>query len=187
MRSRVRAIRKSLNLTLADVAARCSPPTTPVTIGRLETGARTLTLPWVNRIAAALGVAPVELLAPDGEPEIPIAAIADAEGAHAPTKPQVLAAPAPDGSPVGLLVAENTGEWRAGDQLWLDQLAPENAEQAVGQDVLVPRPAGRFAFGRLAAVDGNSVRVQPHRAGSRAITIPEPAWLGVPRVLVRRF
>ena len=47
---------------LADVAAACTPPTTAQTIGRLETGMRQLSLTWMNRIAAALGVEPASLM-----------------------------------------------------------------------------------------------------------------------------
>jgi len=43
-------------MTLDDVARRCDPPTTPQTIGRLETGTRTVSVGWLNRIAKALGV-----------------------------------------------------------------------------------------------------------------------------------
>ena len=56
MSNRIRDIRKAKGLTLADVAAACTPPTTAQTIGRLETGTRTLSLVWLNRIADALGV-----------------------------------------------------------------------------------------------------------------------------------
>ncbi|MCH8347963.1 MAG: helix-turn-helix domain-containing protein [Proteobacteria bacterium] len=52
--SRIREIRKQKGLTLQEVAGRCG--TTAQTIGRLETGMRTLSLDWVNRIAKALGV-----------------------------------------------------------------------------------------------------------------------------------
>ena len=61
MINRIRDIRREKGMTLADVAERCSPPTTAQTIGRLETGTRQLSLTWMNRIAAALGVDP-ELL-----------------------------------------------------------------------------------------------------------------------------
>ena len=61
MINRIRDIRKQKGLTLAEVAAACDPPTTAQTIGRLETGMRNLSLVWMNRIAAALGVDP-ELL-----------------------------------------------------------------------------------------------------------------------------
>jgi transcriptional regulator with XRE-family HTH domain len=52
----IREVRQAKGLTLADVAARCVPPTTAQTIGRLETGTRTVSVDWLNRIATALGV-----------------------------------------------------------------------------------------------------------------------------------
>ncbi|MGM9451534.1 helix-turn-helix domain-containing protein, partial [Klebsiella sp. K47] len=68
--NRIRDIRKQKGLTLADVAERCSPPTTAQTIGRLETGMRQLSLTWMNKIAAALEVEP-ELLVRGAESEQP--------------------------------------------------------------------------------------------------------------------
>jgi transcriptional regulator with XRE-family HTH domain len=68
--NRIRDIRKQKGLTLADVAERCSPPTTAQTIGRLETGMRQLSLTWMNKIAAALEVEP-ELLVRGTEAEAP--------------------------------------------------------------------------------------------------------------------
>ncbi|MEL0253381.1 MAG: helix-turn-helix transcriptional regulator, partial [Novosphingobium sp.] len=56
MINRIRDIRRQKGMTLADVAARCAPPTTAQTIGRLETGTRSLSLSWMNRIGSALGV-----------------------------------------------------------------------------------------------------------------------------------
>ena len=44
MINRIRDIRRQKGMTLADVAAACSPPTTAQTIGRLETGMRNLSL-----------------------------------------------------------------------------------------------------------------------------------------------
>ena len=52
----IREVRRAKGLTLHAVAARCDPPTTPQTIGRLETGTRTVSVGWLNRIAKALGV-----------------------------------------------------------------------------------------------------------------------------------
>ena len=65
MINRIRDIRKQKSMTLAEVAAACDPPTTAQTIGRLETGMRNLSLTWMNKIAAALGVDP-ELLVKGG-------------------------------------------------------------------------------------------------------------------------
>ena len=56
MINRIRDIRKQKGMTLADLAEACDPPTTPQTVGRLETGMRNLSLKWMERIAAALDV-----------------------------------------------------------------------------------------------------------------------------------
>ncbi|HWL47322.1 MAG TPA: helix-turn-helix transcriptional regulator, partial [Sphingomonadaceae bacterium] len=37
MITRIREVRRAKGLTLQDVADRCTPPTTPQTVGRLET------------------------------------------------------------------------------------------------------------------------------------------------------
>src|SRR3546814_10606454 len=57
MITRIREVRKAKGLTLEQVGALCVPPTTAQTIGRLETGTRTVSVNWLNRIARALGVA----------------------------------------------------------------------------------------------------------------------------------
>ena len=56
MITRIREVRRARGMTLDDVAQACNPPTTPQTIGRLETGTRTVSIGWLNRIADALGV-----------------------------------------------------------------------------------------------------------------------------------
>ncbi len=58
----IREVRRTKGLTLDDVARRCDPPTTAQTIGRLETGTRTVSVGWLNRIAAALGVDSADLV-----------------------------------------------------------------------------------------------------------------------------
>ena len=55
MITRIREVRKAKGLTLEQVGALCDPPTTAQTIGRLETGTRTVSVKWLNRIADALG------------------------------------------------------------------------------------------------------------------------------------
>ena len=56
MMTRIREVRRARGMTLDDVARACTPPTTPQTVGRLETGMRTVSIGWLNRIAAALKV-----------------------------------------------------------------------------------------------------------------------------------
>jgi hypothetical protein len=54
-------------MTLDDVAKACSPPTTPQTIVRLETGTRTVSIVWLNCIAGALDVEAADLVEGGGE------------------------------------------------------------------------------------------------------------------------
>ncbi len=80
----IREVRRAKGLTLDDVARRCVPPTTAQTIGRLETGTRTVSVGWLNRIADALGVTAADLVRLPERAEIAVAAVLDASGAHAP-------------------------------------------------------------------------------------------------------
>jgi transcriptional regulator with XRE-family HTH domain len=62
MTTNIRAIRKQRGLTLQQLAD--SVGTTPQTIQRLETGNMSVSVDWLQRIAAALELTPAELLAP---------------------------------------------------------------------------------------------------------------------------
>jgi transcriptional regulator with XRE-family HTH domain len=188
--NRIRDIRKQKNMTLAEVAAACEPPTTAQTIGRLETGMRNLSLVWMNRIAAALGVDP-ELLVKGEAAEQPtiVARLTDA-GAEALATPRDAILPIELGGDAPLLcLAVDTpqGEYRAGDQLWLRQSSPEDAPKLINRDVLVPRSGGRFAFGRLIDRQGTLVGLLPPGAGQRQIVVDNPAWLAVAEMLVRKL
>lgn len=61
--ARMRDIRKSKGMTLMEIAHECG--TTPQTIQRLETANMTLSIEWVERISAALGVEPRALFGDD--------------------------------------------------------------------------------------------------------------------------
>ena len=84
MITRIREVRKAKGLTLEQVGALCDPPTTAQTIGRLETGTRTVSVNWLNRIALALGVTSAELVALPGHSEIAVAALLGPDGVRAP-------------------------------------------------------------------------------------------------------
>ncbi len=190
MINRVRDIRKQKGMTLADVAARCKPPTTAQTIGRLETGMRNLSLVWMNKIAAALGVEP-ELLVRGDEAEQPrlIARLLDS-GAEALTVPRDAILPTElggDGPLVALAVEASAGEYRAGDQLWLRETEPEDFARLLNRDVLAPRPGGRFAFGRMIDRDEGRVALLPPGAGSKQVVVENPPWLAVAEMLVRKL
>ena len=61
MITRIREVRRARGMTLEEVA-RVRAPTTAQTIGRLETGTRTVSVGWLNRIAGALGVEAQDLV-----------------------------------------------------------------------------------------------------------------------------
>src|SRR6195952_1505157 len=82
----IREVRRAKGLTLAELARRCVPPTTAQTIGRLETGTRTVSVGWLNRIADALGVDAAHLVKMPERPDIAVAAVLDGSGAQAPRR-----------------------------------------------------------------------------------------------------
>lgn len=191
MTNRIRDIRKAKGLTLADVAAACQPPTTAQTIGRLETGMRQLSLGWMNRIAAALGVEPASLMRADTAAAPPrIVAELGASGASALTTPREALAPSAlalaDGTTALVLeVTASVGEYRPGDLVWLRRLDPADTAGAINRDCLVPRPGGRFAFGRLIDRKGTLVGLLPPGAGQKQVVVDDPAWVAVAFMLVR--
>ena len=190
MINRIRDIRRQKGLTLADVAERCTPPTTAQTIGRLETGTRQLSLTWMNRIAAALQVDPELLVRGEESPAPSFVARLTADGAESLPVPREAILPSALGSEgmlVALEVEDSGGEYRAGDQVWLRQLGPDAYPRLLNRDVLVPRPGGRFVFGRMIDRDASRVAILPPGAGSRQVVVDSPAWIAVTEMLVRQL
>ena len=193
MINRIRDIRKQKAMTLAEVAAACKPPTTAQTIGRLETGMRNLSLAWMNRIGAARDVEPEMLVKGNGGAHTQVVARLTESGAESLSHerdailPIDLAGGAADAPLVCLVVETAQGEYRAGDQLWMRQVSPEESPRLVNRDVLAPRPGGRFAFGRLIDRQGTRVGLLPPGSGQRQIVIDKPAWLAVAEMLVRKL
>lgn len=194
MTNRIRDIRKAKGMTLADLAAACDPPTTAQTIGRLETGMRRLSLGWMNTIAAAMGVDPASLMRDEAAAPAQIVADLTAAGPQALSTPREALAPSAlsggDGPPAMVLaVTESVGEYRPGDLVWLRLLDPD-AEQgainrAMNRDCLVPKPGGRFAFGRLIDRRGSLVGLLPPGAGQKQVVVDNPPWVAVAFMLVR--
>lgn len=187
MQSRIRDVRRAKGLTLADVAERCTPPTTAQTIGRLETGMRVLSLIWINRIADALGVDSSDLVALPDQQYLPVAAVLQDDGTFAPTKEERIMVPNIGGTMVGLRIAVSTGEYRRGDELWMEQLQPDAYATALNLDVLVPRPGGRFLFGRLLGRESGKLHILPLEAGARQQVVTDPAWIAKAVRLIRKL
>ena len=185
MVTRIRELRRAHGLTLEDVAKRCAPPTTPQTIGRLETGARNVSVGWLNRIANALGVEAQDLLADDEAAELRVVAILGAGGAAAPKQERVLAPPRAGPGQVSVLVEASIGDYRAGDEIWCEVLQAEEFGRGLNRDVLIPRPGGRFLFGRLINRDEEKLHLLPLEPGGRQQVVANPPWIGLASRLVR--
>ena len=185
MITRIREVRRARGMTLDDVAKRCDPSTTPQTIGRLETGTRTVSVGWLNRIANALGVEAQDLVQGGETAELSVAAVLGPSGATAPRRSAIVVPPRIDDGQIAVIVSGSVGDYRAGDEVWCDALQPEDYGRALNRDVLVPRPAGRFIFGRLINRDEEKLQVLPLEAGGRQQVVANPPWLGVAAKLVR--
>jgi transcriptional regulator with XRE-family HTH domain len=184
MINNIRTVRRAKGLTLEDVALRCVPPTTAQTIGRLETGTRTLSLGWMNRIAAALGVDASELVQLPTDTQLTITALVGPDGAQAPTRVEAATTARATADLLAVRVTGSVGDYRSGDEIWCRPLDGDWAA-ALNRDVLVPRPAGRFIFARLLAVDGEKLHLLPLGAGQRQQVIANPPWAAVAVRLIR--
>lgn len=185
MITRIRDVRRARKMTLQDVADRCDPPTTPQTIGRLETGIRTVSVGWLNRIARALDVDAADLVTLPNRQDIPVAATLDHDGAHAPRREGVAILPSAAPGLVAMNVASGIGDYRSGDEIWLDRLDAAAYAGALNRDVLVPRPAGRFLFGRLIGREDGKLHILPLGAGQRQTVVADPPWAAVAVKLIR--
>jgi transcriptional regulator with XRE-family HTH domain len=185
MITRIREVRRARGMTLGEVARACDPQTTAQTIGRLETGTRTVSVGWLNRIASALGVDASDLVAQGESSDLAVAAVLGAGGASAPKRTALVVPPRAKAGQVAILVSASVGDYRAGDEIWCDTLAPDEFAHALNRDVLVPRPAGRFLFGRMINRDDERLQILPLEAGGRQQVVANAPWIAMSVKLVR--
>jgi transcriptional regulator with XRE-family HTH domain len=185
MITRIREVRRARGMTLDDVARACNPPTTAQTIGRLETGTRTVSVGWLNRLAAALGVEAADLVDSGERAELQVVALLSAGGATAPKRAALVVPPRVKPGQVAIKVSSSVGDYRAGDEIWCDMVEPGEVGRALNRDVLVPRPAGRFLFGRLIGREAGKLHLLPPGAGGRQTVVADPPWTAVAVKLIR--
>ena len=170
---------------LDDVARACSPPTTPQTIGRLEMGVRTVSIGWLNRIAGALEVEAADLVDHPDRADLPVVAILGANGAVAPKRTAIVVPPKVAAGLIAMTVSSSLGDYRAGDEIWCERLEPDQYGRALNRDLLLPRPAGRFLFGRLIGREDGKLHLLPPGAGGRQTVVTDPIWAAMAVKLVR--
>jgi len=193
MINRIREIRKAKGLTLAQLAAACDPPTTAQTVGRLETGMRTLSIKWMDRLGAALGVDPQTLVRSETQARPSVIAeltLGDAVALPEPREvvmPHELAQGPEDGPMLVMEVTASVSEFRPGDLIWLRRINPAESSSVINRDCLVPRSGGRLVFGRLIDTSGSLVGLLPVQSGQKQQVIDNPDWIAVTEMLVRRL
>lgn len=150
LHARLREMRKAKGMTLQEVAERVKPDgTTAQTIGRLETGARTLTLSWLHRIAEAMEVDPAELLSLPESGDIAIGGKVTAAGLVVDGEEGVLAMRMVARDPLAVRIARSMGQYQEGDVVVCEPLLPEDFHRAAGCDCLVEDRDGQRHFGKV--------------------------------------
>ncbi len=150
LHARIREIRKAKGLTLQEVANRIKPnSTTAQTIGRLETGMRTLTIDWIEKIAAALEIDAAELFAFPNAGDVIINGAVNASGTVVDQEEGLLPLRPTTRNPVAVRFTDSMGQYRAGDVVVCERLEPDALHRANGCDCLVKDETGRRHFGKL--------------------------------------
>jgi hypothetical protein len=142
---------------------------------------------WLTRIAKALGVEASDLVQLPDREDIPVAALLGHDGAHAPRRAGVVIPPQSEPGLVAVTVTTGIGDYRSGDEIWCMRLAPEDFAKAMNRDVLLPRPAGRFVFGRLIGREEGKLHILPLGAGQRQMVVTNAPWAAVATQLIRKL
>ena len=84
-----------------------------------------------------------------------------------------------------ITVTASVGDYRAGDEIWCERIEPDHFARALNRDLLIPRPAGRFLFGRLIGREDGKLHLLPPGAGGRQSVVADPPWAAMAVKLVR--
>ena len=184
LQSRIREIRRNKNMTLQQVADRIG--TTAQTIGRLETGVRTLSINWVQRIADALDADPSELLSMPGGGDVDISGLIGQNGSVTSKTVGTVALRVAASKPSALKLAEAMGQYQTGDIIIFDELNPDNTASAIGSDCLVKSDAGNVIVGKLISWQaGREASLASIAASGNLETIQKPATVAKAVLLIR--
>lgn len=185
MHSRIREIRKAKGLTLQEVADRIG--TTAQTVGRLETGMRTLSIKWVNRIAEALDCDAAELLAiPEGG-DLQIIGHAQENGSITVASQGTLRLRFPAEDCFCVALDDNIGELRKGDVVIFSRRRAISPNRSIGHIAVVRNEENeRPLMGRILATSANSITLSPGAQGA-PIEIPNPGDLAIAILVTRHL
>lgn len=152
MDTRIRELRRQRGLTLKELADLSG--TTPQTVQRLETANMTVSTDWLERIAAALEVRPIELLADFvTDRVVPVIGAIGRNGrlmsGEGPGHRLIIDVPARD--PLAVVIGNDCGPYRTGVHLVAGRLTGANMRNAIGRDCLVAPTEGTQLLRRVVA------------------------------------
>lgn len=187
MNNRIRALRKARGWTLAGLAKRIQPnPPTPQTVARLETGTRTLSMTWLEKIARALEVSPQDLLTLSKGPTSPVIASVGPTGLKALKQPPEVDLNVMAQDPVAIEFETQKGRYSAGDILIFDRM---DGPAAVFMDeALVQTTDGTLYFGSVFPKGGGRPGYVASPAPHASLTaLDDVAWTAKAVCLIRRL
>lgn len=177
IRSRIREIRRSKGMTLQQVAEKAG--TTAQTIGRLETGMRTLSINWVRRIAEALDADPSELLSLPGGGDIIITGEINRAGEVRTKEVGTISLRLAASQPAAFRITENMGQYRVDDTIVFDRRGKADLGDCAGRECLVTLVDGREIFCKFVFTDetrlATLIPLSDHAAIQEQVQIEEVA------------
>jgi len=182
--TRIRDLRRRRGLTLKELASRIG--TTPQTVQRLETANMTVSTDWLDRISAALGVRPVDLLEDPEDDVMPMLGNVARQGRIVPDHggEQSFELDLPASSAVAVTMSVPIGPYAAGSVLIGDRQYGSNMANAIGRDCLVGIEDGTHLLRRLVSgFDPESYTLVPLVQGEDVIYDARLAW-AAPIVMV---
>ncbi|MHA1523558.1 MAG: helix-turn-helix domain-containing protein [Alphaproteobacteria bacterium] len=186
MRTSIRQIRKRRGMTLKELALRVG--TTPQTVQRLETANMTVSTDWLERIAQALDVRPIDLLEGGGSQEISFLGLVDTGGrlvANRADEQYSLDIAARD--PVAVSLTCKLGPYDKGDTLIGSRYFGEDWVRAIDRDCIASLKDGQIWICRIVASDKpNAVTVVPLEQNMSAISGVQLDW-AAPIIMAVRF
>ncbi|MDX2265330.1 MAG: helix-turn-helix transcriptional regulator [Hyphomicrobiales bacterium] len=145
MRIRIRELRKARDMTLKELADKIG--TTPQTVQRLETANMTLSIAWLEKIAAALNVEPADLIGRSGGKQIPILGGIGAQGYMTrASDAETFQFDVPAEDPVAARFDVSFNGYATGSIIIANKLREADALNAHGVDCIVALPSGKTMF-----------------------------------------
>lgn len=185
MRNKIRQFRKQRGLTLAGLGAAIG--LTPQSVSRIENGKMRLSTGWMEKIAAALNVSPVDLLDTGQPGGAELIAEIGHNGVCETVAPQPfrISLPGPEGRVVR--VAQSCGPYQAGEYLVCVRLPRARHEEALGQDCLVELPSGERHLCRVVTREahprkGETFTLSGLASGSWVLKNQRAAWIAPVRM-----